>query len=283
MQPAPFPRRASGARLNPRGLRGANPLALNPDWVRRPSTLAPGDVFATDELGRPDAVPRIQAEAQAYNLRYNLPPIDHTYIGIDQRRGGRIADAYNAMPLNDDANPAVAEAYGALAREVQQQWASAVAHGMTFEAAVGDADAYHDSVFEMVADVRDHHHLWFFTGGEPNRFMARLDVATGLPVNDLFRAIHDYFGHCAMGADFGVIGEENAWVAHSQMFTLTARRALTVETRGQNSWVNFGRQNYDLMGRYLNLPPTRRPFAVQKTGIFDGVNDWINQLPINTP
>ena len=59
-------------------------------------------------------------------------------------------------------------------------------------------------------------------------------------VNDLFRAVHDAFGHGSEYAGFRPRGEENAWVAHSQLFTGPALKALTSETRGQNSWLNFG-------------------------------------------
>lgn len=63
--------------------------------------------------------------------------------------------------------------------------------------------------------------------------------------NDRFRAVHDYFGHYLSGRGFSRHGEEAAWVRHSQMFTGLARRAMTSETRGQNSafiWINGGRE-----------------------------------------
>lgn len=256
------------------------------EWSRHVVTdlSRPGEPFATDENGRPDPNPQIQREAQDYCRRYGLPPIDHSkYIHVDQLRAGRIADAYDAMPLDDSDNPAVAIAYTALAQEVVQQWQWAVDHGMVFEPWTGEGEAYagaddYADAFTPDADIF-HRHLYFFTGGEPNRFMARIDPSTNLPVNDMFRAIHDYYGHAAMGADFGPRGEENAWVSHMQMFTPLARRALTTETRGQNSWVNFGRQNYDADGNYRFIPPAKRPYAIQKTGIFTDTNEWINQLP----
>jgi hypothetical protein len=251
------------------------------EFRHRATTTAFGNPYWTDELGRPAAVHRVQAEATAYCVMYRLPMPNHdVYVECDQFVHGRIADAYDALPMTDGRS-AVAEAYQTLATEVQQQFRFAQANGMTFEPAPtsGDGDVYGGDAFKTLDDIRDHRHLYFFTGGEPNRYMAKIDVESGLPINDLFRAIHDYFGHSAIGADFGPIGEENAWAAHSQMFTMKARRALTVETRGQNSWVNFGRQNYDKNGNYLDIPPTKRPFAVQKTAIFDGVNEWINALP----
>jgi hypothetical protein len=257
------------------------------EWVRRTSYdyRAPGEPFQTDEYGRPDAVRRVQEEAQAYNRRYDLPPIDHdTYYSINIERAGRIADAYDALPVDDADNPLVANAYRALAREVVQQYRHAIMNGMTFEPWTGEGDAYVDAgkdydvqeCFRVIADIRDNQHLFFFTGGSPNRFMSQMEPSTGLPVNDLFRAIHDYYGHAAMGADFGPRGEENAWVCHMQMFTPAAQHALTTETRGQNSWVNFGRQNYDEQGNYKNIAPQDRPFAQQKCAVFSGPMEWVN-------
>jgi hypothetical protein len=59
-------------------------------------------------------------------------------------------------------------------------------------------------------------------------------------VNDIFRVVHDYFGHIKDGSGFSDDGEENAWRAHAAMFSPLARGALTSETRGQASWVNYG-------------------------------------------
>jgi hypothetical protein len=56
--------------------------------------------------------------------------------------------------------------------------------------------------------------------------------------NDMFRAVHDFFGHAASGRGVAQNGEEAAWVSHSQMFSTEARKAMTTETRGQNSWSN---------------------------------------------
>lgn len=58
--------------------------------------------------------------------------------------------------------------------------------------------------------------------------------------NDLFRIVHDYFGHLKEGYGFRAAGEDNAWRSHASMYSDLARPAMTTETRGQNSWVNYG-------------------------------------------
>jgi len=81
--------------------------------------------------------------------------------------------------------------------------------------------------------------------------------------NDLFRAVHDAFGHGLEGAGFRARGEENAWQAHARLFTGKALHALTTETRGQNSWLNYGPLGEK--NRTAQLAET--VFAEQKTGL----------------
>jgi hypothetical protein len=81
--------------------------------------------------------------------------------------------------------------------------------------------------------------------------------------NDLFRAVHDAFGHGLEGAGFRAQGEENAWQAHARLFTGPALGAITSETRGQNSWLNYG--PYGETNRNASLEDT--VFADQKTGL----------------
>ncbi len=74
-------------------------------------------------------------------------------------------------------------------------------------------------------------------------------------------------------------GEENAWLAHSQMFSPLAQKALTTETRGQNAWFNFGSHNYSPDGKRRALSPAQQPFAVQKIALLpDEFTNWQSVL-----
>jgi len=75
--------------------------------------------------------------------------------------------------------------------------------------------------------------------------------------NDIFRVLHDIYGHIIWGFGFDAVGEENAYRAHCGQFSRLAIKALTTETRGQSSWVNFG--------PYAGSKPTI--YADQKIGI----------------
>lgn len=75
----------------------------------------------------------------------------------------------------------------------------------------------------------------------PHPYLAERDPLTGMNQNEQFRAVHDYFGHLGTKKPntFGPQGEENAWLAHRQMYSPLAEPAMTSETRGANSWVNY--------------------------------------------
>lgn len=75
----------------------------------------------------------------------------------------------------------------------------------------------------------------------PHPYLAERDPQTGMNQNEQFRAVHDYFGHLGPKKPntFGPQGEENAWLAHRQMYSPLAEPAMTSETRGANSWVNY--------------------------------------------
>ena len=187
--------------------------------------------------------------------------------------GPAIADAYEKMP-HDPANPEVKKSYDALKSEVDQQWDHAQKAGIKFEPWDKEGQPYANSQ-EMRDDVAKNKHLYFFQGGDlpTDHPMAEVDPKTGLTFNDKFRAVHDLYGHAAHGYQFGPAGEDAAYRAHSQMFSPEAKPALTTETRGQNSWVNYGPHMRDAEGNILAkgdkgyLSPSMRPFAEQKAGI----------------
>jgi hypothetical protein len=91
--------------------------------------------------------------------------------------------------------------------------------------------------------------------------------------NDVFRAVHDTFGHGMRGNTFGPIGEYNAWLAHKEMYSSDARRVMTTETLGQNTYTNYGQHMRDVDGNLIKvgdpnyIKPADRPFAPQKVAL----------------
>lgn len=170
--------------------------------------------------------------------------------------GERLASDYAALPtLSFDS--AVDDAYCALRTELIGQW-----HSLPFEPTPVDDNPYGHSA-DMFEDIQVNGRLLFLrtAAGSLHRHhpLAMGNCGTGLLYNDLFRAVHDYYGHYSGRNTFSAVGEEKAFRLHARMFSPLAVKALATETRGQNSWFNFG--------PHKNLPPNQRPYAEQKAGL----------------
>jgi len=188
---------------------------------------------------------------KAAGIEYN-PPTD--YVKVNEARAKRIAQAFDEMK-HDPQNPEVKAAYAALVKETTDQYQAVVDSGLKVEFIDFDktGDPYEGSPRAMTEDVRSNNHMWVFSTRDgfgssefdpaDNPLLAETEFEISgqkALVNDLFRVVHDYFGHVKEGVGFRAAGEENAWMAHMAMFSPLAGRALTTETRGQNSWVNYG-------------------------------------------
>lgn len=180
------------------------------------------------------------------------------YHPLDEGLSRRIATAYDRMPKAPSSERARLDAeqsYAAFAKEVESQYRLIEESGIKIEFTT--SDPYPNSA-AMMRDLRENRRLRVFktdpgTGTDPHPYLTPEQ-------NDKFRAVHDFFGHAGEGYEFGPRGEDNAWRKHASMFSNMAIPAMTTETRGQNSWVNFLPKNMD-------LPPRQRPFAEQKFGL----------------
>lgn len=185
------------------------------------------------------------------------------------------------MP-HDPNHPDVKAAYGALINETKDQFQHMKNAGLKITPIKpGQSNPYPNSK-AMHDDVKHNNHLYFFPtdqgfgSGDSNPTDHPMLQPTGehvdghhLMANDLFRVVHDYFGHAKEGTGFGPHGEESAWKEHSKMFSPLAQKALTTETRGQNSWVNFGPH-----GESNRKNPNQTVYADQKAGLMP---DWTHK------
>lgn len=217
----------------------------------------------------------------------------HKMVNVDEARAQKIADAYEAMK-DDPNNPVVKASYDAMKKETLDQYKLMESQGIKVVPWAGEGEPYSSSQ-AMIEDVEKNGRLYFLKtlkDGEQANFGDNaakvnhllepagitLTDSAGKPhemtYNDVFRAVHDFFGHAADGWQFGPRGEENAWVSHARMYSKEARMAMTQETRGQNSWVNYGKHvrrpdgSIPKKGDPDFVPAPQRPFAEQKSGIF---------------
>lgn len=107
----------------------------------------------------------------------------------------------------------------------------------------GDLNYRHSG--EMIRDIFGHSNLNVYSESGHD-IMNKKDHHYGMDGNQMFRAVHDYYGHGMHGNEFGPHGEETAWAVHRKLYTPGAAVALTSETRGANSWVNYSGANSDI-------------------------------------
>lgn len=192
----------------------------------------------------------------------------------------RLADLMDAQITAPD-DPATQKAYTALAREVGEQFK--VIGDLEVEPYRGEGEPYVNSGAAL-DDIEQNNHLYFFMtengygDGNADDAMNPLLQPSGkfasdgtpLLFNDVFRIVHDYFGHAQNALQFGPVGEFNAFLEHATMFTDEAVPALAAETLMQNAWVNFGPHlrtedgTLPEKGDKGYIPPSDRPFSDQK-------------------
>ncbi len=141
--------------------------------------------------------------------------------------------------------------YEQLGKENAQQLDRMLNEGMNLSYHQGNLN-YANSP-QMLEDALINKHLYTFGGGDQHQLLNKIDPYTGLNQNQVFRAVHDYYGHGPTGASFGPKGEELAYGTHSQLYSPLAKMAAATETRGQNSFVNYSGINADLQAQMIPL------------------------------
>ena len=210
------------------------------------------------------------------------------YAAVDVKRAEKIAKEYAAMK-HDPSDPKTKKAYEALAKETQDQYEQLLKAGYKFDFIRG-ADPYgnpRNAINDLVMNKRMSVFPTESGFGSSavdisgNPLLARSDLRIAndpsTTYNDLFRAVHDVFGHAKHGVGFRARGEENAFQSHARMYSPEALPAAASETRGQNSWVNFG--PFGEQNRIAS--PANTIYADQKTGLMPAytyqeglLSDW---------
>ncbi len=230
--------------------------------------------------------PLIRKLADAYAAAKGLKLKHDDHTPLNEERGKAIAQEFEAMKHNPTA-PHVKRAYDALINETLDQYQMLKKAGLKLTPITeGMANPYHNS-HAMLKDVRENNHLYFYPtdlgfGGKDDKtsdhpLLQPTKETVGkhkMVANDIFRVVHDYFGHAKEGNGFGPKGEEQAWQHHKQMYSPDAQKALTTETRGQNSWVNFGPK-----GEANRANPAATQYAEQKAGLMPA---WTNEITDKT-
>lgn len=237
-------------------------------------------------------VPRAREAKALYSKRSGIRPATtiREYVKVDEARAKRIADAFEEMK-HDPRDPQVQAAYSAMIRETLDQFQAMLDSGFKVEMiAKGMKDPYAASPRLAIEDIRKNNHMWVFPTDDgfgssdldvsDNPLLAETEFSDingrTMLANDVFRAVHDYFGHAVEGNGMRARGEEMAWRVHASMYSPLARRAMTTETRGQNSWVNYGpfsEANQTASG-------SDTVYAPQKIGLLP---EWVSNEGLHDP
>lgn len=245
------------------------------------------ETVSLPKFGKVEARPieAIEDVAQKYRASRGLTE-DRPIRAINPEFSSRVAQAYEDMP-HDPRDPAVRRAYDALAEETLAQYRAAKDLGLDIKfLKPGEKDPYAASPALGYEDIVNRGRLVVFPTEQGFGSSGGLNASNVLlkgagkvgdkedaVVNDAFRVIHDLYGHFGPGNPFfRAPGEERAYQLHSRMFSPEARPALTSETRGQNSWVNYG----PMAERNRAATGETTHYADQKTGLMP---DWTMAEP----
>lgn len=251
--------------------------------------------FSLPDGGRYEARPISNIEQAAIDYMdrrgMNSAPITE-YPAFSEDRARLIAGAYDQM-RHDPNDPVVRRAFDAMIQETMDQYNALKNSGIDFRfLREGMDDPYAASPALGYKDLVENGRLWVFPTDfgfgsgtfdpRENPLLTRVgtigDKADAV-ANDAFRAVHDAYGHFGSGNPFFRHGgEERAWQEHARMYSPEALPAMTSETRGQNSWLNFG--PYGTSNRTALGADTR--FADQKTGLMPEWTYDVNGMPTGT-
>lgn len=250
-----------------------------------PKEIKPGNKLFSE------SAPEIKTLADKYKKDNNIQePSGNKIYNIDEENSKKIADEFQSMKHNPE-DLKTKKAYKAMVSETLSQYKTLKDAGYSFEIYDDKGEPYANST-DMLKDLKDNKHLFVLsTENEFGKEGITKEQRDENPLlndskekdindkpllnNDIFRGVHDAFGHGERGNSFGPKGEENAWDVHARMYSPLARRAMTTETRGQNSWVNFGEHLRNEDGTMKKMNKEKPVFAEQKIGLLP---EWVSDI-----
>lgn len=191
---------------------------------------------------------------------------------LDTNKSKQIAEMFENLKHTPNDTETKAS-YEALGKEIGEQYDKFANAGFKFKKIEGE-NPYKTSK-DLLEDIHKNKQLQYFPTeqGFGSSAASHIDnpmlqgsgkylEGKELPNNDVFRIVHDLVGHGSNYNSFGPLGEEIGYQAHKMSLSPLAQKALTTETRGQNSWVNFGPH-----GESNRLNPANTIYADQKIGL----------------
>ncbi|GAA4072052.1 crotonobetainyl-CoA--carnitine CoA-transferase [Actinomadura miaoliensis] len=216
-------------------------------------------------------------------------------LSLDEELCRRMADHHHAAPaLQDDAG--LRAQYRELKRRTAELYRSITTEaGITVRPWTSPGQPYRDSR-DLRRRVRSSGVLWVYptrAGHGPSCATDRrhpMREPSGVQVdgvelchNDLFRAVHDVFGHLMFGHGFGPAGEFRAAFCQMALYPPDVHPVLFTEQVGQVAWFFYGPHLRLRDGRLPRrgepgyVPPHHRPYPQQK--VFRFAEEFVEAFP----
>ncbi|HEU5111578.1 MAG TPA: crotonobetainyl-CoA--carnitine CoA-transferase [Micromonosporaceae bacterium] len=211
-----------------------------------------------------------------------------------------VADHFAAAPAREHG-PALDRAYATLKAENLRQFRLALDAGIRVAPWLGTGQPYR-GIADLTTRLRASGvlHVYLPRAGHgpgaatPDHPMCepagiRVD-GVEFTHNDVFRAVHDLFGHVLYGASMGPVGEFRAAHGHMAMYSAAAHPVVFTEQVSQICWFFYGPHLRDASGRLPRrgdpdwTPPAERPYPPQKVfrcppEFLDRFRDCFQEVP----
>lgn len=179
----------------------------------------------------------IAAGAARWRAEHGLPEpaVDISEVPAPRLKAEVVAKFFEQTPDQSD-DPQVQAAFYEFKRQNEEMWnfmtrpESEGGLGIKITFTPYDAGDPYPSATAQAEDLRVNHHMTTQSGlGGPHQATMTIDEY------NRFRAVHDVFGHAAIGGGFDRHGEYQAYLSHSSMYTGDGRRAMASEYHGVNT------------------------------------------------
>jgi len=218
--------------------------------------------------------------------RYSIGQLPGARVALNEGYCKEVAAYYASAPaLAWDGT--LRRRYGRLKEETLGLYQTIIEAGITVEPWLEGGQPYRSSG-ELREDVRRSGRLRIYLtdsghGRRPSSGYHPLREPSGISVagvefrhNDLFRAVHDVFGHVMLDAGFGIKGEFLAAFCQLAIYPREVHPVLFTEQVGQICWFFYGPHLMNTAGALPRrgetgyIPPARRPYPEQKVCVFPG-------------
>jgi hypothetical protein len=280
-QPADVPRTADG-KLDTAAFVAANPQKPDEDifvYQGRLAHMIDGSQDQSDLLfairERYDPVESVAAGMNQWQAEHGLDSIPAGVVEVhaDLAEADAAGRAFENTP-DQSSDPHVQAAYDDFKAQSEEMFdymtrpKAEGGMGVTVEFSK-ETDPY-PTAAAQAADLRDNNRIVIQSGlgGQHQASMSTEEY-------DRFRAVHDVFGHAAIGGGFDRHGEYEAWLVHSMMYEEPGRSAMSTEYHGVNSAMWSGDTSNPggtgktiLLGEFATPPWERTQAAAMQAAVW---------------